>query len=55
MSRANLAKASQVSKAEIKRLEASGSVPRPKICTALENALEAAGVEFIEGGVRLRR
>jgi len=56
----DLAAASAVSLATVKRLEAMGGVliAHASTVTALRRALEAAGIEFMNGnqpGVRLRR
>lgn len=55
----DLAKASSVSVSTIGAFELERSVPIPATMTAIQNALEAAGVEFIEAngggpGVRTR-
>lgn len=62
MTRAELAHASGVGEATIKRLEASDGVPaaHAKTLDLLTKALEAAGVEFVGSpddcpGVRVRR
>ncbi|WP_165219561.1 helix-turn-helix transcriptional regulator [Affinirhizobium pseudoryzae] len=49
-----LAEASGVSEMSVKNLERGKNDPRVSTLEAIRNALEAAGVEFIAGGVRLR-
>ncbi len=47
-----LAKAAKVSEMSIKNLEKGDGDPRVSTVKAVQTALEAAGIEFIEGGVR---
>ena len=55
MTQDQLAEASRVSKRTITHFEAGERQPVPATLEALRRALEAAGVEFLEGeGVRLR-
>ena len=54
MTQDQLAKASEVSKRTIAHFEAGERTPTQANRTALMRALEAAGVEFIPGGARLR-
>ena len=56
MTKSELATASQVAKSKIGAVESSGAEPpgKAKTLSALQATLEAAGVEFIPGGVRLR-
>jgi transcriptional regulator with XRE-family HTH domain len=55
-----LARAASVGEATIRRFEQGRAVPIPATVAAMQRALEAAGVEFIEengggAGVRLRK
>ncbi len=50
-----LAEASGVSQRAINRFEAESSQPIPANRAMIEQALRAAGIEFIENGVRLRQ
>jgi ribosome-binding protein aMBF1 (putative translation factor) len=57
---ATLAKAAQVGVATVNRFEAGSGANIPSTLAAMERALEAAGVEFIDengggAGVRLRK
>lgn len=49
-----LADRAKVSRNTIINFENEKTTARPAIAAALQRALEASGVEFIEGGVRLR-
>jgi transcriptional regulator with XRE-family HTH domain len=56
----SLARAANVGEATIRRFEQERAVPIPATVAAIQRALEAAGVEFIEqngggAGVRLRK
>jgi len=53
-SQADLIKASQVGRSTLAKFESEYSVPNRRLLLDIEAALEEAGVEFIEGGVRLR-
>lgn len=55
LSLADLATAAIVAPTIICDFEASGMMPSEGILQAMQRALERAGVEFIEGGVRLRK
>lgn len=52
-----LAEAARISIPTLKRMEASEGVASgmPNNVLAVKSALEAAGAEFIDGGVRLRK
>lgn len=54
MTQDQLAEASRVSKRTITHFEAKQRSPVPATLAAIQRALEAAGVEFIERGVRLK-
>jgi transcriptional regulator with XRE-family HTH domain len=59
-SAAKLAEAAHVGIATVNRFEAGANTPIPATLAAIERALEAAGVEFIDengggAGVRLRK
>ncbi|KQV34444.1 MULTISPECIES: helix-turn-helix transcriptional regulator [unclassified Rhizobium] len=56
MGQKELADASRISVPTLKRMEGSDglAVGMPNNVLAVRTALESAGVEFIEGGVRLR-
>lgn len=54
MTQDELATASRVSKRTITHFEAKQRSPVPSTLAAIQRALEEAGVEFIERGVRLR-
>jgi transcriptional regulator with XRE-family HTH domain len=50
----DLARLSRVSKRTIVQFETGAGRPIPATLAAIQRALEAAGVEFIPGGARLR-
>lgn len=50
----DLAKNANVAKATVYKFEAGRSEPQPIVHAAFQRALEDAGIEFIEGGVRLK-
>lgn len=50
----DLAKAAKVSEMSVKNLEKGDKDPRVSTIKAVQGAFESAGIEFIEGGVRLR-
>ena len=50
----DLSKKAQVGSATVSRFEAGQGTPIPSTVGSMRRALEAAGVEFIPGGVRLR-
>ncbi len=52
-----VARRARISLATLRRVESSADKPRASTLavTAIQQALEKAGVEFIENGVRLRR
>jgi transcriptional regulator with XRE-family HTH domain len=54
MTQDELAEASRVSKRTITHFEAKQRSPVPATLAAIQRALEAAGVELIERGVRLK-
>lgn len=54
MTQDQLAEASRVSKRTITHFEAKQRRPVPATLVAIQRALEAGGVEFIENGVKLR-
>ncbi|WLR98660.1 helix-turn-helix domain-containing protein [Shinella sumterensis] len=49
-----MAKAAKVSEMSVKNLEKGDKDPRVSTVRAVQEALEAAGIEFISGGVCLR-
>ena len=49
-----LSREAQVGTATITRFEGGQATPIPATLAAIQRALEAAGIEFIPGGVRLR-
>lgn len=53
MTQDRLAELSRVSKRTISHFEGEERQPVPSTLSSIQRALEAAGVEFIEGGVRL--
>lgn len=53
-SQAKLAVRSNLGASTIKDYEAGRRVPTPNNLSAIQRALEAAGVEFIEDGVKLK-
>ncbi|BAE50540.1 helix-turn-helix transcriptional regulator [Paramagnetospirillum magneticum] len=54
MKQADLAKAAGISLATLNNIERGVSDPKASTLAAIQRALEAAGVEFIERGVRLK-
>ena len=50
----DLANAAQVGLATVNRFEIQQAVPRRATLAAIERAFEAAGIEFVPGGARLR-
>ncbi|MGH2343465.1 helix-turn-helix transcriptional regulator [Segnochrobactraceae bacterium EtOH-i3] len=54
MDQATLAVAANVSRNTVVGLEKGQRTPNPNNLAAIQRALEAAGVEFLEGGVKLR-
>ena len=54
MSQQELADAAEVAKATIANFETGNRAPYKRTITALQSALERAGVEFTEAGVRTR-
>jgi transcriptional regulator with XRE-family HTH domain len=57
LDQAELARRAGVSLATLRRVERGAETPRPspRAVTAIQHALEAAGAEFIDHGVRYRR
>lgn len=49
----DLASASDVSEASIKNIERGLASPKPRTLAALETSLRAAGVSFVDGGVKM--
>lgn len=54
MDQATLAVAANVSRNTVVGLEKGQRTPNPNNLAAIQRALEAAGVEFLEGGVKLK-
>lgn len=54
-SQSQLAQNSKTGLSTVRNFEAGRSVPRPLYMDAIEVALTKAGVEFIAGGVRLKK
>ena len=54
MSQQELADAAEVAKATIANFETGNRAPYKRTITALQSALERAGVEFTEAGVRTK-
>lgn len=51
-SQRGLSAASGVSHRTLARFELEDATPQPRTVAALRSALEAAGIEFVEGGAR---
>src|ERR1700757_5047469 len=54
-SQADLAERTGISATSIGSIENGVSTPRANTLTLIQKAFESAGIEFIDGGVRLRR
>lgn len=54
-SQSDLSARASVGKATIYKFETDKTEARPAIIAALQHALQNAGVEFVEGGVRLQK
>lgn len=54
LKQADLAVAAGISLATLNNIERGASDPKSSTLTSIQRALEAAGVEFIERGIRLK-
>jgi transcriptional regulator with XRE-family HTH domain len=54
-SQQQLADAAEVSPSTVRNFEAGRTVPVPTIASAIQRALESAGIEFIDDGVKSGR